>query len=116
MSDDPIMSLAMAAHRRGINRPERVTAALEAIIHDQQNYLARRSRQGLGAHRFNEEVVRRNEVLAAAIFTIDSRADDQAWLRRYTEHVITHVLPGIPEDVLAKVLSEIPPMPEEEES
>jgi hypothetical protein len=110
-----VMELAMAAYRRGLKNPEQVTEALEAIIRDQERYLARRSRQGEeGAQSFNAEVARRNETLARAIMLIDSRADELAQRERYAAHVLRHALPGIPEGVLKQLIDTLPLLPTED--
>jgi hypothetical protein len=111
-----IMAMATRAHKRGLNTPERVSEALAQIIRAHEAYLAKPSRRGEGAERFNAEMRQRNEALSAAIVLIESRIDDSRWLRRYTEHVIAHLLPRISEAALAKMAASIPPMMEGEDA
>ena len=115
MSTQTIMTLATRAHRRGLNTPERVVACLRTIIRANETYLAKPSRRGEGAERFNAELTERNQAIAAAIVLIECRIDDSTWLRRYTEHVVSHLLPRISEAALAKIIAEIPPLPAEED-
>jgi len=117
MSTKALTTMAVAAYRRGLRTPERVAEALQEIIQANEEYIAKPNRQGATAQRFNQEVVRRSEVLAAAVVLLESGTDmDIAWLRRYTEHVARYVsrciAVGQAED-LGMMLEHLPPLPKE---